>query len=146
MRLRPVICVLVVATAGVVFGAPSVSAQRLSPSIPLVANWKASIHGTSADPAIRGTAGYTLVAMTPVHRSFGVDLSRAGKYSGRRLAVYLGGRFVGWMRVGSRGHAHLTRSTGADQLVPSLRKGHFGVGIRTRRGVRVATGRLRLVS
>jgi hypothetical protein len=146
MRLRPVICVLVVATAGVLLGAQSVSAQGLAPSIPLEAVWKAKIHGTTADPAIRGNAEYVLVAVDPLHRAFGVNLSRARKYSGRRLAVYVGGRFAGWMRVGSLGRAHLSRSTGGNQPFPGPRKGHFRVSIKTRRGVRVATGRLREVS
>ena len=146
MLLRPIRCVLVVATAGVLLGAQSVSAQRLSPAIPLVANWKASLHGTSVDPAIRGNAGYTLATTDPPYRAFRVTLSRAGTYSGRRLGVYLGGAFVGWMRVGSHGRAHFSRSTAKNQVVPELRKAHFRVAVKTRRGVRVATGRLRLIS
>ena len=146
MRLRLIVCSLAVVTVGGLLGAQAVSARGLSPSVPMEAVWRARIHGTSADPAIRGTATYVLVAVTPVDRAIGVNLSGARRFSGHRLAVYVSGRFVGWMRVGSRGRAHLTRNTGSGDFVPKLRQGHQTVGIKTRRGVRVALGRLRLVS
>ena len=146
MRPRLVAYVLVVVILGALLGAPVVSARGLAPAIPMEAIWKARMQGTSADPAIRGSAEYVLVAVTPLHRYFGVKLSHAGKYSGRRLAVYLGGVFVGWMRVGSLGRAHLTRNS-SSQAVPKLREGHLRVGVRTRRGgALLARGTLRLVS
>jgi hypothetical protein len=146
MRLRFVVCSLAAVTVGGLFGAPEASARDSSPSVVMVAVWKARIHATSADPAIRGTAEYVLKAVVPLERDFGVSLSHARRYSGRRLAVYLGGRFVGWMRVGGLGRAHLKLSTSDNQAVPKLRNGHHLVAIKTRRGVRVARGRLREIS
>lgn len=146
MRLRLVVCSLAAVMVGGLFSAPEVSAQDSSPSVVMVAVWKARLHGTSADPAIRGTAEYVLKAVVPLERDFGVDLSHARKYAGRRLAVYVGGRFAGWVHVGSLGHAHLAISTSSGDVVPKLRKGHSRVSVKTRRGIRVATGRLHEVS
>jgi hypothetical protein len=145
MRLRPYPYALAIVTVGVLVGAQGASARSLAPAIPLEAIWKADIHGTTADPAISGTAGYTMVAVTPLHRYFGVQISHAGKYSGRRLAVYLGGGFVGWMRVGSLGRAHLTRS-GSGSAVPTLPSPSPRVTIKTPGGVSVALGRLHEVA
>jgi hypothetical protein len=145
MRLRLGISTLALVAVGALLGAPAVSARKVAPEVPLEAIWKATVHGTTADPAIRGTARYTMVAVTPLYRYFDVELSHADKYLGRRLAVYLGGGFVGWMRVGSLGRAHLTRR-GSGGLVPTLPSPSPRVTIKTRGGVHVATGRLREIS
>jgi hypothetical protein len=144
MPLRLITYMLAILTIGGLVGAPVVSARRLAPAKPLEAIWRARVQGTSADPAISGTAEYVLVAVTPLHRFFGVEVSHAGKYSGQRLGVYLSGEFVGWMRVGSLGRAQLSRSTGSNQPVPELGTG--GVAIKTRSGICVARGRLLSVS
>jgi len=132
MRLRLVVNVLAVMTVGVLLGAPAASA------VPIVADWKARLHGTTVDPAIRGVA--KVAETSPTDQSITVNLWRADKFSGRRLALYVSGRFVGWMRVGSLGGAHLH----SDYV--RIRLGHYGVRVRTARGVLVARGKLRLMN
>ena len=133
MRIRLFVNVLAVASVGVLLAAPTASA------VPIVAYWKARLHGTAVDPAIGGVA--KVVETSPTDRSITVNLWRAGRFSGRRLALYVSGRFVGWMRVGSLGGAHLH-----SDAMPRIRIGHYGVRVRTARGVLVARGRLRLMN
>jgi len=136
MRLRLLVCVFAAATACVLIGAP---ARASTPLIVQDAVWAAKLTGSSAYPAVRGNVE---ILLTPDTRTIKVNLSRATRLSGRRLMVYVGGRLTGLMRVGSRGRAHLD-----GPLAPRrLRIGHYRVAVRTRRGVLVASGRLRLVS
>ena len=135
MRLRLVVCVLAAAAISVLIGAP---ARASTPSIVQTALFHAKLRGSSTYPAIRGTAD---VFETPDKRTITVNLWRAGRLSGRRLTVYVGGRLTGRMRVGSRGGAHLH-----GPLVPRIRIGHYRVAVRTGHGVLVASGKLRLVN
>ena len=142
MRVRLVLCSLAVLTTGVLLGAPAASARGSSPSIVMVALFHGSIRGTTAYPAIRGRASAYETLETDSHSAIRVTLWNARRLSGRRLTVYLHGQFVGRVRVGPRGHAHLVRSTDAGQPVPRLIPGHAKLTV-WHRGRIVAWSRLR---
>jgi hypothetical protein len=110
---------------------------RGNPIDTVVAHFHAKLRGSSRAPAIRGTAD---VFESSHNRTITVNLWRAGRLSGRRLALYVGGRLAGAMRVGSHGGAHFHGP------VPRIRIGHYRVAVRTEQGVLVARGRLRLVN
>lgn len=146
MRRRLFGYTLAAAAAGMLLAVSATSAQRVSPSIEVVAVFKTTLKGSSTYSAVRGGA-----VVTETHsaneRSIDVAIRHAGKLSGRRLAVYAAGHFIGRMRVSSEGRAHLHRDTADGQYVPMFRVGgHLWAKIRTRRGgVLVASGRLHFV-
>src|SRR5262245_19151964 len=102
MRLRVCVCILVAATMSVLVGA-SARAASPTPSIGLYAHFHAKLRGSDRYPGVRGTAD---VFEAPDKASINLYLRRAGRLSGRRLMVYVGGRITGAMRAGSRGGAH----------------------------------------
>jgi hypothetical protein len=144
MRLRLVLCSLVVTLVGVLPSAPAAPARAVSPSILQSAVWGASLTGSSTYPAVRGSLR---LYEDPYERYITVSLSHAGALSGDSLTVYYsGGQFVGTMRVLSDGTAHLYRDTSHGQVVPTMRYGKYGVSIRTGDLSLVASGKLHLLN
>ena len=143
MRQRLGVYMIAVVTVAAMAVGPSASAQGASPSIVPVALWAADLHGATAYPRVRGDAE---VVLSGSNRSINVRIWHAARLAGRRLLVYSGGLLAGHMRVGSKGRAHFSRDTAKGQYVPPLRPDHRWIKVRTRRGVLVASGRLRLVN
>ncbi len=141
MRLRRVLCSLVLVLTGALIGAPAASAHPPRPSISMVAVFHGEIHGTTTYPAIRGYASAYETVESDSQRAISVSLWDARRLSGRWLAVYVHGEFVGRMRVGPRGRARLHCSTDAGQSVPKLIPGHAKLTVR-HRGRVVAWSRL----
>ena len=144
MRQRLVGYTLAAAAVGMLLAVSAASAQRVSPSIEVVAVFETTLKGSSTYSGVRGDA--VVAESGSGERSINVAVGHAGKLSGRHLVVYAAGHLIGRMRVSSRGRAHLHRDTADGQYVPVFRVGgHLWVKIRTRRGVLVASGRLHFV-
>jgi hypothetical protein len=73
-------------------------------------------------------------------RELEVQIEDAKKLAGKQLAVRIGGKLVGHMKVNALGRARLVKSTQAGQSVPKSVAGK-AVKIRTSAGVLVASGR-----
>lgn len=123
---------------GVLLGVPA-----LAQGITVHAEWRAKLHGSVAYSAVGGAADYSRAGSS--ERGINVTVWHARRLAGRRLTVYLAGTLVGRMRVSSTGRAHLYRDTANGQNVPELSPRHHRITVRTRGGVLVASGRLRLV-
>jgi hypothetical protein len=145
MRQRLSVYVIVGVAATALLGVPVASAQGVSPWAIHGAVWKAHLTGGGAYPAVRGSVRL-YEAFHPMQRTISVRLWRARNLSNWLLTVYEGGRFVGHMLVRSDGTASLDHDTNKGQVVPAVRRGHYSVRVRTRRGHLVASGKLYLAS
>jgi len=97
---------------------------------------KAVLKGSSAHPAVNGTATWK---SKEGERELEVQIEDAKPLKGKTLWVRIGGTLVGKMTVNSLGRARLTRTTATGQSVPTA-VGGKSVKVRTAGGVLVASG------
>ena len=98
---------------------------------------RAALSGSTAFPSVNGEAKWKSKAG---ERELEVQIQGATKLAGKRLAVRIGGKLVGHMKVSALGRARLVKSTQAGQSVPASVAGK-AVKIRTSAGALVASGR-----
>ena len=98
---------------------------------------RAALSGSAAFPGVNGEAKWKSKGG---ERELEVQIQDAKSLAGKRLAVRIGGKLVGHMRVSALGRARLVKSTQAGQSVPTSVAGK-GVRIKTSTGALVASGR-----
>lgn len=98
---------------------------------------RAKLSGSSTYPAVNGEAKWTSKGG---ERELEVQIEDAEKLAGKTLAVRIGGKLVGSMKVNSLGRARLELTTEAGHNAPSSVDGKK-VGIPTKPGTLVASGR-----
>ena len=98
---------------------------------------RAALSGSVAFPGVNGEAKWKSKGG---ERELEVQIQDAKKLAGKQLAVRIGGKLVGHMKVNALGRARLVKSTQAGQSVPKSVAGK-AVKIRTSAGVLVASGR-----
>ena len=98
---------------------------------------RAALSGSTAFPGVNGEAKWKSKGG---ERELEVQIQDAKSLAGKRLAVRIGGKLVGHMRVSALGRARLVKSTQAGQSVPTSVAGK-GVRIKTSTGALVASGR-----
>jgi hypothetical protein len=99
-------------------------------------DWQIRLNASSKFSQARGTAEYQKQSG---QREFQTEVGSLGKLTGHRVAVYVGGKKVGTVRVNSRGVAHLDRNTEHGQSVPHVVRG-MKVKVRTAGGALIARG------
>jgi hypothetical protein len=98
---------------------------------------RASLSGSSAYSAVNGEAKWKAKSG---ERELEIQLEDAKALVGKRLAVRIGGKLVGHMKVNTLGRARLEKSTEAGQSVQASVAGK-AVKVRTGGGTLVASGR-----
>lgn len=98
---------------------------------------RAALSGSSTFSAVNGEAKWKV---KEGERELEIQVQDAKVLAGKRLAVRIGGKLVGHMRVSALGRARLVKSTQAGQSVPAAVAGKT-VKITTAGGTLVASGR-----
>jgi len=98
---------------------------------------RAALSGSTAFPGVSGEAKWK---SKEGERELEVQIQDAKKLAGKQLAVWIGGKLVGHMKVNALGRARLVKSTQAGQSVPASVAGK-AVKITTSAGTLVASGR-----
>jgi hypothetical protein len=98
---------------------------------------RAALSGSAAYPAVNGEAKWK---SKEGERELEVQIEDAKRLAGKRLAVRIGGKLMGFMRVSALGRGRLVKSTEAGQSVPTSVTGK-AVKIKTGGGTVVASGR-----
>jgi len=98
---------------------------------------RAALSGSSTFSAVNGEAKWKTKGG---ERELEIQIEDAKALSGKRLAVRIGGKLIGHMRVSALGRARLVKSTEAGQSVPTSVTGK-AVKITTGGGALVASGR-----
>ncbi len=98
---------------------------------------RAALSGSSTYPGVNGEAKWKA---KDGDRELEVQIEDARRLAGKRLAVRIDGKLVGYMTVNSLGRARLAKSTELGQRVPVSVTGD-AVRIRTAGGTLVASGR-----
>jgi hypothetical protein len=98
---------------------------------------RATLSGSSTFSAVNGEAKWKV---KEGERELEIQVQDAKALAGKRLAVRIGGKLVGHMRVSALGRARLVKSTQAGQSVPAAVAGKT-VRITTAGGTLVASGR-----
>ena len=98
---------------------------------------RATLSGSTAFSAVNGEAKWKA---KEGERELEVQLQDAKALAGKRLAVRIGGKLVGHMKVNALGRARLVKSTQAGQSVPASVTGKT-VRISTGGGALVASGK-----
>jgi tRNA threonylcarbamoyladenosine modification (KEOPS) complex Pcc1 subunit len=132
VRSAVLVALLLVATLLVTAVASQIASAKSAEVI-----HRAVLKGSATYPAVNGTAKWKA---KDGQRELEVQIEDAMKLKGKRLAVRIDGRVVGYMRVNSLGRARLVRRTEAGQSVPKTILGK-PVRVRTAGGVLVASGR-----
>lgn len=98
---------------------------------------RAALSGSSTFSAVNGEAKWKTKGG---ERELEIQIEDAKALSGKRLAVRIGGKLIGHMRVSALGRARLVKSTEAGQSVPTSVTGK-AVKVATGGGTLVASGR-----
>ena len=122
---------LVVMMLAVLVAAQPVSAK------PKAVIKRAALSGSAAYPGVSGAAKWK---SKEGERELEAQIEGAKKLAGKQLAVRIGGKLVGHMKVNALGRARLVKSTQTGQSVPASVAGK-AVKIRTSAGTLVASGR-----
>jgi hypothetical protein len=98
---------------------------------------KAPLAGASAFPGVNGEAKWKSKGG---ERELEIQIEDAKKLAGKKLAVRIGGKLIGHLRVNGLGRARLVRNTETGQSVPASVSGKR-VTVGTAGGTLVASGR-----